>query len=243
MPGDFLHEVSAILPDGRGILIPGDAYGVAAEMRPEWIFQTQPILAFELGEVAADTLAELPHLRRWYGTRGAGPGPVGVKGRAGGYRDGFAWARNDRAAVEWYDGSGRRVQVARWAEDAVPLDAAWRRRMAEATEDAFRSRGADDATVRSRLARLDEGLDRYDGAVPFWQQFHVDRVGNVWLSAYVLSARPPERWRRVHVDGHVEWIELPGVIDILDATEDRVLAVRLNEVDVPAAVMFELVGA
>jgi hypothetical protein len=38
----------------------------------------------------------------------------------------------------------------------------------------------------------------------------------------------------------VGWVELPGALAILDACEDRVLAVRLNEFEVPAVTMFGL---
>lgn len=66
--GTILPTVSAILEDGRLLLLPGEAYWAAAEMRPEWVFETNPILAAPLGGATVDTLADLPHFRRWYGT-------------------------------------------------------------------------------------------------------------------------------------------------------------------------------
>jgi hypothetical protein len=125
-PGAFLHEVSSVLPDGRLLLIPGDGYSAASEVRPEWVFETQPILALDLERAAVDTLAELPHLRRWYGTRGGNPGTITVRGRAAGLAGGFAWARSDRAEVGWYDAGGALTQIARWREDPAPLTAEWR---------------------------------------------------------------------------------------------------------------------
>ena len=38
----------------------------------------------------------------------------------------------------------------------------------------------------------------------------------------------------------VGWIDLPGVIAILDITDDRVLAVAHDELDVPAVQLIEL---
>jgi hypothetical protein len=59
--------------------------------------------------------------------------------------------------------------------------------------------------------------------------------------AMPLLPAPPEQWRVVTRDGVVVgWVELPGALAILDACEDRVLAVRLNEPEVPAVIMFGL---
>jgi hypothetical protein len=55
------------------------------------------------------------------------------------------------------------------------------------------------------------------------------------------APEPAEQWRVVTRDGVVVgWVELPGALAILDACEDRVLAVRLNEFEVPAVTMFGL---
>lgn len=240
LPGSFLHQVSAILSDGRLLLAPGDGYGGVAETRPEWVFETRPILAVHPEAGTVDTLAELPHLRRWYGTPGAGPGPIHVKGRAGGFPDGFAWARSDIPEVRWYDASGRLVQIARWEEEAAALTPEWRERMARTYEEAYRSRGAEEEFVADRLMELEEGLDRHEGSLPYWDLFHVDRLGNVWMSQYDMPGQPPETWRVFNRDGSFTgWIDLPGVISILDVTDTHVLAVRLDELDVPAVVLFE----
>lgn len=241
LPRAFLHQVASVLTDGRLLLVPSDAYGPVTERRPEWVFETKPILAMHLERGAADTLAELPHLRRWYGVRGASPGPVSVKGRAGGFAEGFAWARADQPEVRWYDGSGQLVQIARWDEEPAPLTREWRSRMARRTEEALRSRGADDAPVAARLAELERELDRHGGSLPYWSAFHVDRRGNVWLGEYPLPGQYPARWRVITRDGaFAGWVDLPGVMAILDITDHRILAVRVNELDVPALMMFEL---
>lgn len=240
--GAFLHQVSSVLTDGRLLLVPGDAYGAVAEIRPQWVFQTQPILALDLEGGTADTLAELPHLRRWYGTRGAGPGPVQVKGRAGGFAEGFAWARSDEREVRWYDGSGRLSQVARWDEEPVPLTSEWRQRMAQYVEEVYRSRDAEESEVATRLARLEEGLDRHEGPLPYWDSFHVDRNGNAWLSEYPLPGQHPGRWRVFARNGAlIGWVKLPNVVRILDITDDRILLVLWDELDVPAVAMIDLI--
>lgn len=242
LPGAFLHQVSAVLDDGRLLLVPGDVYGPVAETRPEWVFETQPILAADPDGGTIDTLAELPHLRRWYGTHGAGLGPVRVEGRAGGFTDGFAWARNDAREVRWYGDSGRLVAIARWEEVPVPLTAEWKQSMTRRVEEVLRSRGSGEAFVAARLETLEKGLERHEGPLPFWESFHVDRLGNVWLSEYPQPGRAPARWRVLARDGTlVGWIDLPDVAAILDITDDRILAVRRDEMDVPAVVMFELI--
>lgn len=240
LPGSFLHHASSMFADGRLLLVPGDGYSGVSEMRPEWVFQTQPILAADL-EAGTDTLAELPHLRRWYGTRGAGPGPIGVKGRAGGFTDGFAWARSDRPEVRWYDSSGLLLQIARWAEQPVPLSPEWERDMARVYEEAYASRNAEEAFVAARLAELEEDLERHDGPLPYWDAFHVDRVGNVWLGEYGLPGQPPGRWRVIARDGTLQgWVNLSGFIALLDVTDEHILAVRLDELEVPAVMMLKL---
>lgn len=242
LAGTFLHQASTILTDGRLLLVPGDGYGGVGETRSAWVFETQPILTVDPDGGTADTLAELPHLRRWYGTPGASPGPVPVKGRAGGFGDGFAWARSDKREIRWYDRSGRLVQVARWDEEPVPLNTEWRRRMALISEEAYRSRGAEESFVAAQLDQLEEGLDRHEGPLPYWHSFHVDRLGNVWLGRYTLPGEPPGGWRVFTRNGTFSgWVDLPEVIAILDITDDRILAVRRDELDVSAVLMIELI--
>ena len=241
LTGRFLHQVSSILNDGRLLLIPGDGYSALLETRPEWVFERQPIIAAAMDGGRVDTLAQLPHLRRWFGTRGGSPGPVSVKGRAGGFVDGFAWSRADEPEVRWYDGMGNLVQIARWEEEPDPLTPEFRRRVAARLEESLRSRNAEEPVVAARLAELEDELDRHDGPLPYWDEFTVDRQGNAWLREYSLPGEPSVRWRVITHDGtFVGWIDVPDVISILDITDDRVLAVRLDELDVPAVVMFEL---
>lgn len=243
MPAASGHAISSLLTDGRVLLIPGEGYGAVTEMRAEWVFETMPILAMNPGESAVDTLAELPHLRRWYGTRGASPGPVHVKGRAGGFAGGFAWGRSDEREVRWYDGSGRLRQVSRWQEQAVALTLDQRDRMMRSYEDAFRTAGLPESFMTAQVAELQELLDRYDGPLPYWDTFKVDRLENIWLSAYTPDGQPRRHeWRVFADDGTaVGWIDLPDLIDVLDITDDRILAVRRDQLDVPAVVMLDLI--
>jgi hypothetical protein len=240
-PGSFLHQASAILSDGRLLFVPGDGYGMVAETTPGWVFETQPILAVDLERETVDTLADLPHLRRWYATAAGSPGPINVVGRAGGFSEGFAWARSDRPEVHWYDESGSLVQIARWDEEPMPLSSEWRDRMARIYEESYLSRGADEAFVADQLAELDVGLDRHGGPLPYWRSFVVDRQGNAWLSEYDVAGEPSTTWRVIDRDGRmIGWIELPGVMAILDITDDRVLTMQHDELEVPALVMLAL---
>lgn len=243
MAGTFLHRASAILADGRVLLVPDEGYSAVDETRPEWVFERQPILSVDLESGTADTLAELPHLRRWYETRAASPGPIQVKGRAGGFADGFAWARSDVPEVRWFDGAGRLVQVARWKEESDPVTPELRRRMTRVYEESFRSRDAEEGFISAQLARLEKELDRYDGPLPYWNDYLVDRLGNAWLhDASPLPRDFSSAWRVVARDGTaIGWVDLPDVVSVLDITDDRILAVRLDELDVPAAVMIELI--
>lgn len=241
LAGGFLHQVSAVMADGRLLLVPGDGYGSVSDLRPEWVFERQPIMAATLVGNGVDTLANLPHLRRWYGTRAASPGPISVKGRAAGYADGFAWSRSDEPEVRWYDSDGQLVRIARWEEKPKPLSSEWRRRMAASLEESYRTRGAEEGVISARIIELEEELDRHQAGLPYWDEFHVDRQGNAWLREYSPPGDPSPRWRVVGYDGRlVGWIEVPDVVSILDITEDRILGVRFDELDVPAVVMLEL---
>lgn len=240
--GTLLPKVSAVFNDGRFLLVPGDGYGMVAETRPEWVFQTQPILTMRAAGGAPDTLAELPHLRQWSGSRGGSPGPVWVQGRAGGFAEGFAWARSDQREVRWYDKEGRLTQSARWDEEPTPVTPEFRAGVRRTYEEAYRAQGAQEAFVTAQLAELEAGFDRHEGPLPYWRQFFVDRAGNVWLGRYPRLGQNPEAWRVLARDGAIEgWVSLPGVLTILDITDDRILAVRRNELDVSAVVMLRLI--
>lgn len=241
LPGAFTHQVSSTLADGRLLLVPGESYSGVSAPRQEWVFEQQPIIAASIDGSTIDTLADLPHLRRWYGTRAANPGPVVVKGRAGGFAGGFAWARSDRPEVRWYDRRGRLGEIARWEEAPIPLTQDVRQRMAHNLEESMRSAGAGPPAIAARLADLEERFDLHDGPLPYWDSFHVDRQGNAWLRLYSVPGEPSTKWRVVTRDGvFLGWIDLPDVRSILDITDDRILAVRSDELDVPAVVMLEL---
>ena len=240
--GLSLHRVSTVLPDGRLILEPSDGYGGAPlELRPEWVFETEPVVALTPDGADPQVLAELPHLRRWYGTRGAPPGIIRIQGRVGGFDEGFAWARSDRPEVHWYDGSGTLLQVARWDDDPAPLDAAWRDEFLQEMGERMGLGAGGGPAAAARRTEMEERLDLHDGPLPWWGEFRVDGSGAVWMGRYAMPLAPPEQWRVVTREGVVAgWVELPGALVILDATEDRVLAVRLNELEVPAVTMFGL---
>lgn len=242
LSGGFLHSVSSVLPDGRALLVPGTGYGGVNEVRPEWVFESQPILAGDLVTGSLDTLAVLPHLRRWYGTRGGSPGAVPVRGLAAGTPEGFAWARADRPEVRWYDVSGALTRIVRWTEEAPPFDADFREGYLRGFEEALRENGTDDENLRVRMSDFEEQLDRYEGPLPYWNEFHVDGAGAVWLQEFAPSWAPTHRWRVVTPAGEVGWVELPGLVSVLDISEDRVLGVRMDALDVSAVVMLDLIG-
>ena len=241
LSGGFFHQASSVLSDGRVLLVPSVGYAGVSDMRPEWVFEHQPVLAFSVSDETSDTLAMVPHLRRWYGSRGAGPGPVSVRGEAAGFQGGFAAARADEPAVRWYDPAGRVTQIVRWAEEARPLTAEWKQQYTASMEEALRAGGMDEARAARQLQELQEGFDRHDGPLPFWGAFHVDEVGNAWLQQYSRPMDRPTGWRVISREGDAGgWVDLPDVVQILDITDDHVLAVSFDESDVPAAVMIPL---
>ena len=186
-----------------------------------------------------DTLAIVPHLRRWYGTGGASPGPLQVKGRAQGLRDGFVWARADVPEVRWHDASGALTHLVRWNEEPVPLSSEFRLEYTGRMREAMGGRAEGPAVAR-QFERLEEEFDRHDGPLPYWDAFVADRDGNVWLREYSVPGWPSRKWRIVSRRGPIGWVELPDVAYVLDIAQDRILAVRQDELRVSAAVVFEL---
>ncbi len=243
LPGAFVHRASSVMGDGRLLLVPGDGYSALLEpARQTWMFETQPILAADMARGQVDTLAVLEHLRRWLGARGAPPGWIRVMGTAGGFPGGFAWARSDRPEVRWYDSAGALTQIARWNEAPEPFTAEYRAWMVGAFEEAWEATGQGEANVARLRAQLDESLDRHDGPLPYWYTLVGDREGNVWTRRYGPLVAPSSDWRVVTRDGIFGgWVELPGVAAVLDITDDRILVVLHDEMDVPAVALFRLI--
>ena len=243
VPGGSQRPVlSALAPDGRVLFVQGDGYGGPPEGKSGWVFEEEPILLLDAAAAQVDTLATLPHIRLWYEGRGGSPGPLHAKGRAGGFDGGFAWARSDRTAVHWYDWDGHLVQRATWNEAPVPLDADRRRQLVEQYRAAWSGNDWDAPMINRQLERLEADLDRYDLPLPYWDHLHVDRGGNVWLSRYPPPFSWSEDWQVITRDGeHVGTVHVPGMIRPLDITDDRLLGVVMDEFNVPAVTMWELV--
>lgn len=242
LPGAYTHRASSLVGDGRLLLVPGGGYSALLEpARQAWTFETQPILAVDIERGQVDTLVVLEHLRRWLGARGAPPGWIRVMGTAGGFPGGFAWARSDRAEVRWYDSAGALTQIARWNEAPEPFTAEYRAWMVGAFEEVWASTGQGEAYVARLRSQMDESLDRHDGPLPYWNALVVDREGTVWTRRYGPLVAPSNAWRVVTHDGVFGgWVELPGVAEVLDITDDRLLVVLRDEMDVPAVAMLRL---
>jgi len=131
---------------------------------------------------------------------------------AGGFDEGFAWARSDRPEVHWYDGSGTLLQVARWEDEPAPLDAAWREEFLGEMGRRMGLGAGGGPAAAARRAEMEERLDLHDGPLAWWGEFRVAASGAVWMGRYAMPLAPPEQWRVVTRDGVVAgWVELPGV--------------------------------
>lgn len=241
-PTIYMHQVSAFMPGGQLLLVPNDGFPEAFDLRPEWVFETKPILTFARSSSVLDTIAELPALRRWMGEFGASPGAVWIRGRAGGFSGGFAWARADVPEVRWFDASGELTQIARWSESVLSLESDYVERALAEYAGVIEEAGYPEDEAEGRLNRYRESLDRHDGVIPLWDQLVVDAAGNVWLSEHALPGQPVERWRVIRRDGEfLGWVTIPGTLKVLDVREDRVLVVRQDDFDVPGVAMHRLV--
>ncbi len=235
-------EASSMLPDGRLLFVPSETFGGPAQQRPEWIFETRPILAMDLRSQVLDTLAQLPAMRMWHGgPRGAVPGVAPILGGAGGTPDGFAWARADRTEVLWFDERGDVRQIARWAEPPKQVSPQWREYAAAVVEEGLRERGVEEARIAESLAQLEEGLDQHEGPLPYWDELRVDREGNVWLRQHAPGPSRSNEWRVISNEGvDLGIVEIPDAIAVLDIASDRALVARLDELDVNGVVVVGL---
>lgn len=239
-----LAMASSIDREGRVLLVPADAYGPTPDMRTGWAFDMHPVLLASASGEGTDTLATLPFMRRWFGdgSNNGPPGPIRVEGRAAGLPDGgFAWARSDRPEVHFFDRTGALTDIVRWEEAPLPLDASFRERYADASAELLATGGVDEARIAQRRLDLAEQFAWYGDDLPYWNDFHVDGEGRVWLRDFALPWSPSDRWRVIDPDaGSVAWVEGLDLRVPLDIRGGRVLGVRYDPLDVPAVVMLDL---
>lgn len=231
--GRFGYELAGRLADG-GILMTSSSYSSWPDQPAGWL--DVPVLRAS-GEFARfDTLAVLPGVEflepdddnplRHYG------GAMLAGGR-------LAYARNDRPEILWYGADGELEQVARW-------EPAWREfddDMWEAFEEASREwLGGSPEIDNARLDRiLEEQKEDVEGPLPLFSRPYGDAEGAVWLSEYTFPGRQPQRFYVVTAEG--EWlgeVELPGPMEVLAITRDRLLAVERDEWDVQAISLYRI---
>lgn len=154
----------------------------------------------------------------------------------------IAFLSSAAAQVTWLDEDGLPEQIARWDSPSAQLtDTDW-----ADYEAGVRARNTNfDPTRLERI--LAERRRDWGGPEPIFRAAIGDRVGGVWLTPYDVaeggvSALFVDRYEVIEPDGaHAGSVSFPSPIRLLDVTEDRVLGVERDELDVQAVVMYRLV--
>ena len=237
-----LRKVGGVYQDSRVLLVAADAYGMPSEVRQGWAFEDQAVVTVHPNDDRIDTLAVLPRLKRWYGTRAASPGALWIQGLAAHTPTGFAWSRSDIPEVRWYDHSGELLQIARWSEPLEEVDSDYVSSLVERRRYLLSMLDLPEPQIGGMIRDLRAGLARHEGPVPLWDGLLSDDEGNIWLREFAGGLESSDRWRVIGADGgFVGWVEFPESVRVLDVADDRVLGVNLNEFDVPAVVVLPLV--
>lgn len=227
-----LYDPVGRTEDGSYVLLPGGFLLGALSDAPEgWI--SYPILrTSDFAHV--DTVASVPLMHA--DTRG-NTNPVrhfGAVIYTGGQ---IAFARSDQPQVTWMDIGGSVRQIARW--DATPTrltDDDWPQ-----YELGARARASPNIDQQQFEQRLRERRRDFGGTLPLFRLAVGDRTGNVWLAEYDLSRMSESTYSTLSRSGHwLGTVVFPARIRLLDITEDRVLGVELDEFDVNAVVLYEL---
>ena len=214
--------------NGEFALIPVMTGGSAND-DPGW--KAFPVLrATDFANV--EPVVEVPIL---YASPGGAVNPVRLSGHVRAGPHGFVHARTDLAEVSWYSLDGSLTQVARWDEQARPVNEDdWNRLEAYAR-----------TSLRLPPERLEETLERwrdgFGGVAPLFGLLHVDHDGNVWLGEDGLLPRWERRFRIVSHEGvRLGLVEFPAPVWVLDLSGTHALVVEANELDVQAVALYDI---
>ncbi len=171
-------------------------------------------------------------------TEGDAPDPFRAFGWAAVTSEGLLTMRADRPQVERLDVDGRVEMIIRWQEHHLPAtDSVWA--IYEAVVETRREMWLGD--FEKDLARA-RGAVR--GSLPYSSGLLGDDEENIWVPVYAADEVFPPRYRVFGRDGAWRgWVELPAKFRILDVAGGLVLAVQLDEFDVPSVSLHRLMPA
>lgn len=247
--GEYVRSMS-MEPGGSAIFAPhsstaeGDIlwtpylFSVSATGETGWRYDT--VLRTDSDAVRVDSLISLPSIYQEFdGTERVSLGfpPWGIF-RTGPTR--LLWARTDRPEIHRVDFDGQLVDILRWQNEPVPITSALRQEIIDELVANVRE-GPDDRGFYSASNGFEER--RYPEFAPPIEEMIADATGAVWVKGQTLPNRDTGRiWQIFHRDGH--WLGemvLPDRLTVLEIGSDYLLGAELDEFDVPAIVLYDIV--
>lgn len=148
----------------------------------------------------------------------------------------LAHARTSRPEVTWLDETGAPVQINRWlAAEQHANDSIW-----DAYETDFRTRyrDRDPAFVDEQIT---ERRRDFGGPLPYFLAASGDGVGRVWLGTWNIVRRFATEHIVVSPDrDQVDVVRFDHPARVLDASDDFVLVVITDELDVQSVALYEV---
>jgi hypothetical protein len=231
-PLGWLRMVTVIGADDSGILLLGPR-GFRPEFEEPW--HRGAIQRFDLSRMSVDTILQFDFVRRPTGGASNPFTPEGARAVAGGL---VVIGRTDRAELRWHNSEGELLRIIRWRhETQFPSEVHWqvldsmvRERMAGAGSDA----------IEDMLARWREGATE---ALPVFRGIVGASNGDVWMGGGTPRADGISEYSVVSSEG--EWlgsVTMPRRFRVLHITEDKILGVLRDDLDVERVAVFEIVG-
>lgn len=245
--GSFLASTSTLAEPSlarsmmpQGVAEDGSLLMVTASYRPDfdqdWL--DGHIARYDPASATVDTIGSYPMAPRMPEDRA---NPFGHGGWATGAGHGVVQTRTDLPEVVWRSADGRVTQIVRWAPTPRYPDAElWERFLAGLSRELARmnpTMGGD---------RLDEFLaaqkERYavdeNSALPWFGLAVGASDGSVWLPEFVPIGDQPSVYTVIPADGQATGeARFPEPFHVLAVTDEAVLGVAKDAMDVPSVVM------
>ncbi|MCZ0934306.1 MAG: hypothetical protein OXJ54_03900 [Gemmatimonadetes bacterium] len=209
----------------------------------EWLAGHMTLFDIETG--ALDTVASYDHFpRQRSGEESPIIRPMGEVTVAAGR---YVYTRSDRPEITWRLPDGTISQIVRWrpgpnllAEELLEHGETYIRML-------YRRHRVGSEARREEIIQEDMAAYRamIGQPVPFFGTPFTDADGNVWLPSY-RPAYPEEGSPYTVISPDGEWlgtVEAPPRFRILDVTEDLLLGVLRDDLDVESVAVYELISA
>lgn len=229
IPGNFV--VFGRVPDGSFLLFNPGQFNPDLEPGLQWDSTDVVVMDPEGG--ASRTVARLPVFQRLIGPGASResliPAHTSVRAAAS---DGFYWATSDRYEIRLYGADGGARRILRRPVDPRRVDQPLIDEYVRGYLEWVRSFEGEAGVPRYR-ERLEEAV--HGETVPLFGPAFVDRRQRLWISESIFPDFDglPRRWSVFGLDG--AWlgdVEVPEGLRIVDATEDRVLGIWSDALDV-----------